>query len=168
MPGPDGEISRVICPGEGKKLLSGIFGIDAALDGVAAQLDVFLPERQLLARRHAKLQMHQVEAGDELGHRMLDLQAGVHLEEVEVAVLVDQELDRAGVLIVGGLGHAHRDLAHAAAHVLVDDGRGRLFQHLLMAALHRALALAEVDDVAVLVAEDLHLDVARIDDDLLE
>jgi hypothetical protein len=30
-----------------------------------------------------------------------------------------------------------------------------------VAALQRALALADVDDVAVLIADDLHLDVAR-------
>ena len=33
-----------------------------------------------------------------------------------------------------------------------------------MAALHRAVALAEVDDVAMAVAEHLHLDVPRLDD----
>ena len=43
----------------------------------------------------------------------------------------------------------------------VDRGRGRLLDQLLVAALHRAVALAEMDHVAVRVAEDLHLDVAR-------
>ena len=33
-----------------------------------------------------------------------------------------------------------------------------------MAALDAALALGEIDDVAVLIAEDLDLDVARIED----
>ena len=37
-----------------------------------------------------------------------------------------------------------------------------------MAALDRALALAEMDDVAVLIAEDLELDVARRLDVLLD
>ena len=43
----------------------------------------------------------------------------------------------------------------------IDGGRGRLLDHLLVAALHRAVALAEMDDVAVRVGEDLDLDVAR-------
>ena len=50
--------------------------------------------------------------GDHLGDRMLDLQPGVHLEEVERAVLVEQELDRAGVRVAdrardrgGGVSH---------------------------------------------------------------
>ena len=39
--------------------------------------------RQRLAGRDAQLPLHQIEAGDHLGHRMLDLQARVHLHEVE-------------------------------------------------------------------------------------
>ena len=40
-------------------------------------------------------------------------------------------------------------------------GAGRLLDDLLVAALDRALALAEVHERAVPVAEYLHLDVAR-------
>ena len=39
-----------------------------------------------------------VDAGDHFGHRMLDLHARVHLDEVELVVLV-QELERAGAAI---------------------------------------------------------------------
>ena len=38
-------------------------------------------QRQRLAGGDAQLPFHQVEAGDRLGDRMLDLQAGVHLHE---------------------------------------------------------------------------------------
>ena len=40
--------------------------------------------------------------------------------------------------------------------------RGRLLDHLLVAALHRAVALAQADHVAVVVGEHLELDVARL------
>src|SRR3546814_5736988 len=76
----------------------GIFGVDAALDRVAADHDVFLPDRQLLAAGDQQLLAHQVDAGDPLGHRVLDLDAGVHLDEVEAAVL-EQELERAGAAV---------------------------------------------------------------------
>ena len=51
-----------------------------------------------------------------------------------------------------------------------EVGRRRLLDHLLVAALDRAVALAEHQDVAVPVADDLHLDVAaaldvRLDED---
>ena len=47
-------------------------------------------------------------------------------------------------------------------------GAGRLLDDLLVAALDRAVALAEVDDVAMAVGEDLDLDVARVGQIALE
>ena len=47
-------------------------------------------------------------------------------------------------------------------------GRRRFLDHLLVAPLHRAVALAEVDRVAMAVGEDLDLDVARLDERPLE
>ena len=49
-----------------------------------------------------------------------------------------------------------------------QERRGRPLHDLLIAPLHRAVALVEMHQVAVLVAEDLHLDVARAADQLLE
>jgi len=46
----------------------------------------------------------------------------------------------------------------------VDNRGRRFFQNLLMAAFHGALALAEVNRVAVFVGEHLHLDVPGIHD----
>ena len=81
----------------------GILRVDAALDGVRLRAEQRLRiEVEPLAARDANLPLHQVHARHHLGDRMLDLQARVHLEEVERAVLVEQEFDRAGV------GVAHR------------------------------------------------------------
>ena len=49
-----------------------------------------------------------------------------------------------------------------------DERRRRFLDHLLVAALDRAFALVQVEDVAVLIAEDLDLDVARVEDELLD
>ena len=73
--------------GAGQEVLRRILGVDAALDGVAAREHVGLPQPQPLARGDAELRLDQVDAADPLGDRMLDLQARVHLEEVEVARL---------------------------------------------------------------------------------
>ncbi len=140
-----------------------VLGVDAGLDRPAVQPDIVLAERQRLAGRDLDHQLDQIDAGDQLGHRVLDLQPGVHLEEVEVAVAVDDELDRAGRVVADGAGQGHRLLAHGAARRLVQERRGRLLDDLLVAPLDRAFALAQVDDVAVAVAEDLDLDVARLD-----
>ncbi len=81
-----------------------MLGVDAALDGVAAQLDRARQDLvQPLARGDQDLALHQVDAGDHFGHRMLHLDAGVHLDEVQLARRVHQELDRAGVGVAHGL-----------------------------------------------------------------
>src|SRR3546814_6619495 len=58
----------------------------------------------------------------------------------------------------------HRRLAHALAGVIVEERRGRLFQHFLVTALRRALAFAQMDRVAVVVGENLHFDMAWLFD----
>ena len=120
---------------------------------------------QRAARGDAQLPFDEVEAGDGFGHRVFDLQAGVHLHEEEVhlpaVALLHDELHRARAHVVHGARRGHRGLAHLLAHRLGHAGRGRFLEHLLVAPLHRAVALEQVDVVAVAVAEDLDLDVAR-------
>src|SRR5207253_7431954 len=117
----------------------------------------------------AQLLLDEINAVDQLGHRMLDLKARVHLQEEELArVGRGDELDRAGARVATRAREGDGRLAHARPQRLRYDGRGGLLDDLLVAALQRALALAEVHDVAVAVAEDLHFDVARALDPLLD
>src|SRR5690348_3473256 len=98
---------------------------------------------------------------------MLDLDARIHLDEEELAVL-EQELDGAGALVAELRDGAGRDLAELRALRRIEGGRGCLLEHLLMRALQRAVALADVDDAALAVAEDLHLDVTGMTEVALE
>jgi hypothetical protein len=66
------------------------------------------------------------------------------------------------------LASCHGLLAHGLAGGVADEGRWRLFNHLLVAALDGALALVQVDHVAVAVAQHLDLDVARLLHKLLD
>ncbi len=156
--------------GGGHEIVVGVFGIDAAFDRPALLLHLLLGVAQRPAAGDADLLVDDVDAGDHLGHRVLHLQAGVHLQEVEVAVLIHQELDRPGVDVAHRLGGPHATLAHPLAQLLVfvDERRGRFLQELLVPALQRALALAQVDDIAVLVGQDLELDVPRAFEQLFE
>ena len=52
-----------------------------------------------LARRDSQLLTNEVDAGHELGDRVLDLQPRVQLDEVEALVRPEQELEGAGVAI---------------------------------------------------------------------
>ena len=93
---------------------------------------------------------------------MLDLEPGVHLQVVELAVLVE-ELDGAGVGVVAAARRPSRRLRPWRVRIVVGDaGSRRLLDQLLVAALGRAVAGAEVDAVAVGVADHLDLDVAGL------
>ncbi len=72
-------------PGGGKEPCGRIFGVEASLDGVPREGDVGLVVAEGFARGDAQLLAHEVDAGDLLGDRVLDLEAGVHLEEEELA-----------------------------------------------------------------------------------
>ena len=85
----------------------------------------------------------------ELGHRMLDLQARVQLDEVEAAVRAEQELERARVAVADRAARALGRRLHRLARLGRQRRRRRLLDQLLVAALDRALALAEGQHVAV-------------------
>ncbi len=150
-----------------QETLVGVLGIDARLDGVAMHRDLVLAQRQRLAHGDAQLPLHEVEAGDQLGDGVLDLQAGVHLDEVEARGVGD-ELDRARADIAGGLRGGAGGGRHLRAALRRDGDRRRLLDHLLVAALQRAFALEQRDHVAMGVTEHLHLDMARRGDQLLD
>src|SRR5690606_22188665 len=157
--------------GVGAEVVGGVLGGDAALHGVAADRDVLLVDAEVgegLAARDAQLALHQVDAGDLLGHGVLDLDARVHLDEDVLAPAVDEELHGARVLVADLTGELHRVLAEPLRHRRVELRRGRDLHDLLVAALHRAVPLPQVDDVPGAVREDLHLDVAGIVHRLLQ
>ena len=92
---------------------------------------------------------------------MLDLNPGVHLDEVELAVLVEK-LEGAGAAVADaatGLGAAFAD---GVALLRRDPGGWGLLDHLLVPALHGAVAFTQMDGLALAIGEELELDVAGI------
>jgi len=93
-----------------------VLGVEPRLDGVTLRSG--LESGEPLAVRDAQLQLDQIEPGHRLGHRVLDLDPRVQLEEEDL-VSVDEELRRSRALVpelgregdrVGGepLAHAVR------------------------------------------------------------
>src|SRR3954471_2949947 len=93
---------------------------------------------------------------------MLNLYARVHLHEVELAVFVKEELNRPRARIADALAGFDRRRAHLLAQLGREHGRWRFLDELLVSALYRAVALAQMYAVAVLVREHLNLYVARV------
>ena len=133
---------------------------------MAADLGVVVAE--LLAGGDPEHLAHQVDAGDLLGDAVLDLEPGVDLEEGDGAVLGDEELAGAGADVAGLAQDRLGRLVEPRDLVVGEERRGRLLDQLLVAALQRAVAGGDDDDVAVLVGEALGLDVARLVEELLD
>ena len=145
-----------------------ILGIDAAFQRPAVSPDVLLAEGQRLTGGDPDLLLHQVDAGDQLGDRMLDLEPRVHLQEIEVPLLVGDEFHRAGRAVAHGGGECAGLGPHRRPRRLVEQRARRLLDHLLVAALDRAFAFAQVDDRAGAIGEHLYFDMARVFDEALD
>ncbi len=107
---------------------------------MATQGDVVLREGQRFAPGDRNLQMDEVEAGNQLGDWMFDLEPGIHLQKIEIAGssvrgIFQQELDGAGVGVSSRLREPDGGCTHPLAEFLADYGRGRFFYHFLVTAL---------------------------------
>ena len=147
-------------PAGGQKVVGWVFRVEARLDGMAAERKVFLAVAQRLSLGDAQLLAHQIQAGDFLRDGMLHLQAGVHFQEPELAA-VHQELDGAGGGVADALRGGDGRSAHLRPQGRVHGRRGRFLNDLLMAALNGTLALEQMHQVPVQIAQDLEFDMAR-------
>src|SRR3989337_2813873 len=90
---PDAEASRRVKMRDGpRRRPEGVrvLRVDAAFDGMAVEADVLLAERKRRTRRNPDLLDDEVEPGDHLRDGVLDLEPGIHLDEVELAPLVEE------------------------------------------------------------------------------
>src|SRR5581483_10405367 len=148
----------------GRELLR-MFRIDPAFDCMPAMHDGAMQDAvHALAHRQQDLAFHQVDIRHHLRDRVLHLDARIHLDEVEAAVLVHEELNRPGI-DVADLGEGSAE--HAAnflAQFRGDLGGGRFLQQFLMAALNAALTLTQTDYVSVRVSQNLEFNMAWVFD----
>ena len=90
---------------------------------MAALLEIGLLPLQRGSGRDFNLLAYQVDAEDLFGDWMFDLQPRVHLQKVEVAILVEKKFDRTRADIVHRARRFDGNLAHRSAHRGRDKGR---------------------------------------------
>src|SRR6185437_2901163 len=117
------------------------------------------------AASNKNLRLHNVVARHLLRDGMLDLDARINLDEEERAgIRIDEELDGAGVVQTHGPTDRQSRIENPLPQGRIEiEGRCNL-DDLLMAALKRAIALEEMNEMAVLIAEQLHFDMTRAGD----
>ena len=112
---------------------------------------------------------NDINARDLFGHGVFNLHARVYLDEVKLTgVHIHQELDRSCALVVHMFADFFAEVVDGLTLGPAEVGGRRALDDLLVAALHRAVTLIEVINLAVAVAEDLHLNVARTGDHFLK
>ena len=141
--------------GRRQEPVRGVFRIQTALKGVAVAADIVLLEAQRFPGGNPDLFMHQIQTGNPLGDRMLNLEARVDFKEIEIPVVVEDELYGSGIVVARCPGHGQRGPRHLPAQGLGHGGRGGLFDYFLIAALDGALPFTEMDDIAGRVTKNL-------------
>ena len=140
-----------------------ILGVESGFHGVARRRGdrAFEPA----AGGDVKLQLDEIEPGRQLRDGVFDLQPGIDLEEGETfAGRLVQELDGSGIGVPGERCQA--DGRRAQVGVLLRRQRDtvRLLDHLLVAALQAAITNTGGPHRAVVVGDQLHLDVSGAGD----
>ena len=137
---------------------------DPALAGMTPDLHVGLTGQSDLGVLQCKplgdqnLMVNQIDTGHLLRHRVLDLDPGVDLDEIElVRILIQQEFHRSRVVVPDGPAQSHRRIADLPSQVRRQIEGWRHLHYLLMPPLKGAIPLMEMDEIALPVAQDLHL-----------
>ena len=155
------------------KVVGGIFCRNTALDGKTVLVYILLGIdtdhgiRQRPAFRDQDLGTDKVDAGDHFRDRMLDLDTGIHLDEIVITGLVYQEFQCAGVGIADMFCDLDGILQNGVTYFRGNRESGRELDDLLIAALQGAVTLIQMGHIAAFICQDLDLDVFGIDQELL-
>ena len=128
-------------PARGYEPPERVLCINPGFDGPAADPHIILGQCQRLTGGNTQHPLNQIDTGDQFGHRVLYLQARIHLQKIEVTRIVNNEFHSTGRAIVDGLRQGDGLGPHLRPGCRVNKRRWRLLKYLLMATLNGAFAL---------------------------
>ena len=107
------------------------------------------------------LGLHNIKAGNFFGNSMFNLNTRVNFNKVEVAVRGNEEFNRTGAEVINVFHQLNGCVADCLAQFgLKRKGRGN-FHQFLVAALYGAVALEQMHNVALRIAQNLNFDMFR-------
>jgi hypothetical protein len=142
--------------------LGGVFGRNSALDSETPGGDSVLGQAELCkccTGSNLNLGCYNINASDFLGNGVLDLDTGVNLNEVVAVLLVDQELGGTGVSVVNRLGELDSVGQDGVSGSNRQVLRGCNLNDLLVSSLDGTVTFKQVNNVAVVVTQQLNLNV---------
>ena len=105
--------------GRRRELPEGVFRVNPAFDGMPVHRSRTIGDR--LTHGHKDLKLYQVAVGNFFRHRVLHLYPRIHLHEVELSILIEEEFHGAGALVVNGPCTLYGSLTHLLAEFRCHD-----------------------------------------------
>ena len=162
MPGPDGHASLVSVPELGARFFAGSSQVSRS-----SKLCPRSGGRRVSSPPLAdgELFSHQIKAADLFADGVLHLQTGIDLQEIHLALFGHHEFAGAKPLVIDGFEQSARVGFQLVGHLGGKERCRRLFDKLLIAALHGAVARGIHGEVAVRVAAALRFDMTSFVDE---
>src|SRR5215510_6512520 len=135
-----------------------ILSNNPTFQGMTGEGHVSLTPRQRLSGGGTNASLNDIDAGHHFRNRMFDLHPGVHLDEIKAPLRIEEKLDSTNISVSHCARSLYRGCPHAVAQSFVQGWRRCLFHDFLVPSLYRAFAFAQVEHVAMLVSDNLKLD----------
>ena len=130
-------------------------------------VDAFVAKRNTL--RHKNLTLHDINTGDLFSHGVFNLNPRVHFNEVKLTgVRINEELNGSRCLITNRRTNLHGCIKNTITHLHIQIRRGCDLYDFLMTPLNTAIAFIQMHQVAVMVTQQLHLNMLRAADELFD
>ncbi len=111
-----------------------VLGIDTALKGMAIDTDVVLADAEAGSASDSQLFLDDIHTGNHFCDRVFHLYAGIHFNEIELFVLI-QEFQGTGAAVFHVLAGLDTGGSYLFTNGIGDARRRGLFQYLLMTTL---------------------------------
>ena len=147
--------------------LGNLLCVQTDLNGITVVTHLEIFDR--CAAGDAELLGDDVYAAHLFRHRMLNLQAGIHLHEVNGVVHhVEDEFDGAGPNVIHLMSERQGAFPHLRLKLRRERGGTGFLYHLLLVPLDGAISDTQYEPVTVMVTKQLRFDVAHGGHELLE
>jgi hypothetical protein len=141
--------------------VSGIFGVNPALYGMAPDNNILLVDFQLVSGGNPNLLLNDVQTGNHFRYRMFYLDTGIHFHKIKSPVLVNQEFHRPGIFIADRLSRPDCSLAHPVSQLGGQYSGRRFFDHLLISPLNGTIPFSQMNNIAEMIGQYLKFNMPR-------